>query len=228
MDMQHGHGHAAWHVAWTCSTDMGMQLGHGHPSLIWASSRDMCKQHIHGHAAWTWTCSMEVDMLLSGGHHNTVTHVSLYFLFNFTVLLVRRPPMMATLIFSFELILGDDCQMLFLLQGWWNKESCGNFHTAMIIFKCIIAFSKVVSLLSAPFTQKMHYTCYTYTLNFILRIITIQKNFVPRIRQLCWKKFDYSDFFFSSQLLKGHYFQKKEREWTVWPKTKQEQLLTFL
>ncbi len=56
MDMQPGHGNAAW--TWTSSIDMDMtwrrsiclhmQYGNGHGSL------DMDMQPGHGHAAWTW------------------------------------------------------------------------------------------------------------------------------------------------------------------------------
>ncbi len=46
MDMQHGHGCAAW--IWTCSMDMDMQHG-------------------HGHATWTWTCSVEMDIDIDMG-----------------------------------------------------------------------------------------------------------------------------------------------------------------
>jgi hypothetical protein len=95
------HGHAAW--TWACSLDMGIQPGHG-----------------YGAYSRTWKCSMDIDIWLSG-HHNivcsTVQHVSRHFLFNFTVLPAYRPPKMTAPTFSFELMLSDNHQMLFLLQG---------------------------------------------------------------------------------------------------------------
>jgi hypothetical protein len=66
MDIQHGHGHAAWTPI--CSMDMDMQHGHGHTSWThghaeWTCSIDMDTQHGqgHGHAAWTWSRSMDLD-----------------------------------------------------------------------------------------------------------------------------------------------------------------------
>jgi hypothetical protein len=41
MDIQPGHGHAAW--TWTCCMDMDMQPG-------------------HLHAAWTWTCCLDIGI----------------------------------------------------------------------------------------------------------------------------------------------------------------------
>jgi hypothetical protein len=41
MNMQHGHGLAAW--TWKCSMATDIQDG-------------------HGHAAWTWICSMDMGI----------------------------------------------------------------------------------------------------------------------------------------------------------------------
>ncbi len=53
MDMQHRHGHAAWHryAAWTwkCSMHMDMQYGYGHVALTWTFIIIMNIQHWHGH-----------------------------------------------------------------------------------------------------------------------------------------------------------------------------------
>jgi hypothetical protein len=61
MDMQHGHGHAAW--KWACTMDMGKQHGHGHGAWTktWASSMHIDTQHGHGHEAWTCTTDIEMD-----------------------------------------------------------------------------------------------------------------------------------------------------------------------
>jgi hypothetical protein len=65
LDMQHGHGNAAF--TWTCSIYIDMQHGHEHAALAWTRSIYMDMQHGHGYAAWTWTCKhghvkMNMDM----------------------------------------------------------------------------------------------------------------------------------------------------------------------
>jgi hypothetical protein len=59
MDIQHGHGDAAWRwtrsIDWSCSMDMVMQHRH-----------DL--QYVHEHAAWTWTHRMDLDMQHGLGH----------------------------------------------------------------------------------------------------------------------------------------------------------------
>jgi hypothetical protein len=98
MGIQHRHRHAA--ETGECSNDMSFSI-------------DMGMQHGPGHVAWTWTCSMDMNMML-GGHRNILALVNIFlgtFSFTFTVLPVHRPPVMAALTFSFELILNDNHQL---------------------------------------------------------------------------------------------------------------------
>jgi hypothetical protein len=55
LDMQHGHGHAAWNgqVARISPHSMywDMQHGHGHTAWTWAHIIDMDIRDRHGHSA---------------------------------------------------------------------------------------------------------------------------------------------------------------------------------
>jgi hypothetical protein len=67
MDMQHGHGLAAW--AWK-------QHGHGHTAWTWTCSmgtemqHELGMQHEHENAAWTSTCCMSKFMSMLHVHVN--------------------------------------------------------------------------------------------------------------------------------------------------------------
>jgi nitric oxide reductase large subunit len=62
MDMQPGHGHAAW--TRTGSLDTDSQLGHGQPAWTRTGSLDTGTLPSHGHAACTWTCSSGHELVM--------------------------------------------------------------------------------------------------------------------------------------------------------------------
>jgi hypothetical protein len=86
MDMQHGHGNAAWALA--CSMNMGMQHWYGHSALTRACKMDMGMQHKDGYAPWTWTCTMDMDMHHGHGHaaweHRIIVVLLIVFSQNFS------------------------------------------------------------------------------------------------------------------------------------------------
>jgi hypothetical protein len=62
---------------WTCSRDVDMQHGHGNAAWTWACNMERCVQHGHGHEAWTGTCSVDMDLQHGRGmdKQHVLTHV---------------------------------------------------------------------------------------------------------------------------------------------------------